>query len=246
MEFANKRGIAILNSRGFVTEYAEELSELAKKEGCNIAILTDLDSSGLLISSKLPNAYRIGIDFKTLDYFEDIEQDDVEEEVTKKGENDSHLSKLKDLAKSEIPLPYRNNPEEWEKLIEYLDTGMRIEIDSIRTQLNNDNERFWDYILKELDREFPTRNYNRAIEVKEYVMPKMIDDFISSVGNILTEATSEKREEIMNDLANTEHFFHDIKVESEEIDEQLRSVSESDEIKKQIAEQVKKFLKFEA
>ena len=50
MEFANNRGIAILNSRGFLTEYASELSELAEQEGCNIAILTDLDSSGLLIS----------------------------------------------------------------------------------------------------------------------------------------------------------------------------------------------------
>ena len=65
--FADEKGIAILNTRGFLTEYAEELSELAEEKECNIAILTDFDSSGLLISTVLPNAHRIGIDFKTLE-----------------------------------------------------------------------------------------------------------------------------------------------------------------------------------
>ncbi len=62
--FADEKGIAILNTRGFLTEYAKELSELAEEEECNIAILTDFDSSGLLISTVLPNAHRIGIDFR--------------------------------------------------------------------------------------------------------------------------------------------------------------------------------------
>ena len=42
MAFADEKGIAILNTRGFLTEYARELSELAEEKRCNIAILTDL------------------------------------------------------------------------------------------------------------------------------------------------------------------------------------------------------------
>jgi hypothetical protein len=37
--FADQKGIAILNTRGFLTEYAEILSKKSDKEGCNIAIL---------------------------------------------------------------------------------------------------------------------------------------------------------------------------------------------------------------
>ena len=61
--FADKYGIALVYSRGFLTEYAIELSELAEKSGCNVAILTDFDASGLLIATKLPgnNIHRIGI-----------------------------------------------------------------------------------------------------------------------------------------------------------------------------------------
>ena len=68
--FADKYGIALLYTRGLLTEYALELSE---KSGSNIVILTDFDASGLLLASKLPgNIRRIGVDFQTL---EDLEID---------------------------------------------------------------------------------------------------------------------------------------------------------------------------
>jgi hypothetical protein len=41
--FADQKGIALLNTRRFLTEYAEVLSKKSDKEGCNIAILTDFD-----------------------------------------------------------------------------------------------------------------------------------------------------------------------------------------------------------
>jgi 5S rRNA maturation endonuclease (ribonuclease M5) len=64
--FADQKGIALLNTRGFLTEYAEVLSKKSVKEDCNIAILTDFDVSGLILATKVPGAYRIGIDFETL------------------------------------------------------------------------------------------------------------------------------------------------------------------------------------
>ena len=63
--FADEKGIALLNTRGFLTEYAEILSKKSEKEGCKVAILTDFDASGLVLAAKAPNAYGIGIDFET-------------------------------------------------------------------------------------------------------------------------------------------------------------------------------------
>ena len=36
--------------------------------GCNVAILTDFDASGLLIAKTVPSVDRIGIDFETMEY----------------------------------------------------------------------------------------------------------------------------------------------------------------------------------
>ncbi len=65
--FAYEKGIALLHTRGFLTDYASVLSEKSAKEGCNIAILTDFDDSGLAIAREVPDSYRIGIDFETLE-----------------------------------------------------------------------------------------------------------------------------------------------------------------------------------
>ena len=90
--FADEYGIALLNTRGFLTEYADILQDKAEKEGCNIAILTDFDASGLVMACKVPNAYRIGIDFDTLDYFE-LEIENVEEKYEAPTK---HLDALKE------------------------------------------------------------------------------------------------------------------------------------------------------
>ena len=94
--FADEKGIALLNTRGFLTEYASILSEQSRKNGCNIAILTDFDASGLLIARSVPDVYRIGIDFDTLDYF-GLNPGTVEEEYKPKQ---NHLKPLQGLAKT--------------------------------------------------------------------------------------------------------------------------------------------------
>ncbi|MFL6470344.1 MAG: hypothetical protein ACJ71H_05780, partial [Nitrososphaeraceae archaeon] len=146
--FADEKGIALLNTRGFLTEYAEILSKKSEKEGCKVAILTDFDASGLVLAAKAPNAYRIGIDFETLqDLGLDIE--DVEEEY-KPGCN--HLKPLQQGG--ELAGLY---PEEW---IDYVATK-RIEINSV-TEALNDNEKFWEWIIEKLRMRFTNWDYTRA------------------------------------------------------------------------------------
>ena len=65
--FADRYGIALMYTRGFLTEYASKLSKLAKFHNANIAILTDFDFSGLHIAVSCPgNIPRIGIDLETV------------------------------------------------------------------------------------------------------------------------------------------------------------------------------------
>src|SRR5919202_1814808 len=159
--FADQKGIALLNTRGFLTEYAEILSKKSEKEGCKVAILTDFDASGLVLAGKAPNAYRIGIDFETLkDLGLDIE--DVQEEYSP----GTHLDPLE---KPNGKL-YGVYPLEW---VEYV-TTRRVEINSVTEELN-DNQKFWNWIVEKLRKKFTNWDYTRAVDIPEYVTPKVVD-----------------------------------------------------------------------
>ena len=71
--YTDAAGIAILDTKGFVVQYARKLSRLARGDGCNIAMLTDLDADGIFMAIKvkheIPSLFRIGINFKTLEHF---------------------------------------------------------------------------------------------------------------------------------------------------------------------------------
>ncbi len=180
--FADEKGIALLNTRGFLTEYAEILSKKSEKEGCKVAILTDFDASGLVLAAKAPDAYRIGIDFETL---EDLgfNTKDVEEQYTPENK---HLKPLEQGGKfSGI------YPKEW---IDYI-TARRIEINSITEELN-DNERFWNWIVNKLRARFTNWDYTRAVNIPEYVMPKALESLNENIEKVGTTILKKQREKL--------------------------------------------------
>ena len=185
--FADFNGIALLNTRGFLVEYASILSEKSEKEGCNIAILTDFDASGLVLAAKAPNAYRIGIDFETLDDL-GLNVEEVEESY-RPG---THLNPLKD--DGEYSDVY---PSEW---IDYVE-GKRIEINSVVTALD-DNARFWEWIIDKLREHFVNRDYNRATEVAEYKEPTPLDSFTDHFKQVGTCIVKDRREKVQARLSN--------------------------------------------
>jgi hypothetical protein len=152
-------GIALLSTRGFLTENALDLSELADINGAKIAILTDNDISGKVIAA---NALypRIGFDLDTLNYFGIRDRIKNLEEVYKP--NPQHLkhilhknnrkAKFKDLTDSDL---------------NYL-RKKRIEIHAVQNYVGED--RFWEWILTKLNEISPIRDYNRAVKIpKPYV-----------------------------------------------------------------------------
>jgi hypothetical protein len=69
-EYADKYGIAMVNTRGYLTEYGKDLMTVAKKSGAYIAIMTDYDLTGINIASYSPKYMPwIGVDDTTLEFF---------------------------------------------------------------------------------------------------------------------------------------------------------------------------------
>ena len=232
--FADEKGIALLNTRGFLTEYASILSEESSKNGCNIAILTDLDASGLLIANTIPDIFRIGIDFDMLDYFV-LDPSIVEEKYNPMS---NHLKPLKALV-ARSSHDHNLLPENilglFDKLTDY-DNGLskkveyvsskRIEIDSVMAAIN-DNAKFWEFILSKLQERFPTRNYNRAINVPEYVMPTTIESLNKMVREKGIAVSEKVRLKLKEEFSNTKGFL-DVKQYDLAVTQKLRTVIEND------------------
>jgi hypothetical protein len=206
--FADEKGIALLNTRGFLTEYASILSEQASNKGCNIAILTDFDASGLLIAKNIPQVFRIGIDFDTLDYF-NLSPSQVEEEYRPKQ---NHLKPLQEL--------------DIDETIEYI-SKKRIEIDSVLATVN-DNAAFLNFILSKLEDRFPTRDYNRAIDIPEYVNPPYLEELNKQVREKCTLILKPERNKIRNRFSNTKGFL-DVKQYNERIPVHFQKIIEGNE-----------------
>jgi hypothetical protein len=204
---AAKKGIALLNARGFLVKYAIRLAEIAGKYRCNIAVLSDLDIYGLTICSKIPNVYRIGISFEMLRYF-NLSLEDVEEEYNAPSFN-------MDLSKFAT-----------EEELEYMKTK-RIEIDSVMIAVS-DNQKFWECIVKKLEEQFPTRDYNRAIDIPEYVVPAALEKLNDMVKILSARLTRDKRNELSSKYHDYEGFIDDVDEEEKANSEELKTVIEKD------------------
>jgi hypothetical protein len=224
--FAEKMGIALLNTRGFLTEYAAMLSSLSKQQGCNVAILTDFDVSGLLLAKKVPDIYRIGIDIDTLEYLR-LDSGEVEEEYTP---DNNHIKPLEEIAVLECD----------DDLDEYLNfvTHKRIEIDSVLAKVGS--KRFWDFLVGRLNEKFSTRNYNRAITIPKHILPTVLEELVELSAEKVASFLKPEYEKITKELAQIYGFITvDIKVKEEEIVKRLKDKIESDKDLKSFIEKIK-------
>jgi hypothetical protein len=226
--FADEEGIALLNTRGFLTEYAEILSKKSDKEGCKVAILTDFDASGLVLAANAPDAYRIGIDFGTLQDL-GLYVEDVEEEY-RPG---NHLEPLEQGGK--LAGLY---PKEW---IDYI-TTKRIEINSV-TEALNDNQKFWDWIVEKLRTRFTNYDYTRAVDIPEYVMPKpleLLNENFKKMGTAILRKRQEKLRENLSDIGpgllfdRTDRVLQEQKQKTKQSNDEIMTISKYEqEIAKQ-------------
>ncbi len=160
--YTDAAGIAILDTKGFVVQYARRLSRLASRGGCNIAMLTDLDADGVFMTMKVKHEistlFRIGINFKTLEHF------NIDAEVA--AESYSGVT-MKVLDKFRVPEDIATAEE-----LEFI-RDRRVEIDSVTNEVDN-NKKFAEYVIQTLVKKFKTCDYTRAIKVKDYAYPTIL------------------------------------------------------------------------
>jgi hypothetical protein len=131
-------GIALLSTRGFLTENALDLSVFAQKSGANVATLTDCDISGYVIAHKVPNVPRLGIDFKSLE----------------------DLDILEDLREGEYYSPDKGHLKYAQQNIEGFDLERldflktrRIEINAVKNKVGAKG--LWNWIFDKLEEIYP-------------------------------------------------------------------------------------------
>jgi uncharacterized protein DUF2399 len=222
-EYANKYGVALLNTSGYFTEYGVDLMNAAKATGGHVVILTDYDDHGLQIATKAPGIERTGIDEETLRYF-GLNRDKLS------IEGQGHLKDFRFLNE------YGDNIVDKEFV-----RRRRVEIDAVLSQVGG--ERLWEFIQYKLIKLHLTRDYNRAIEMPAVKMlyPKPIQDMMVIIHEHISKSIEDKTQEIMESLSTTEGMIN-VKDKDQEIQDELQKVVANDEDTKKIVSVIEKVL----
>jgi hypothetical protein len=172
-EWADKYGIALLNSRGHLTEYGKDLLEAARRSGAPVVIMVDLDLPGVKIASETPpDLPCIGVNDATLEYFhltrEEVsipaESKQYERYVTILVKQGKHPIDAKNDNVGRVDIRFKDVDLEFLK-------DRRIEI-AILAKVGE--ERFFEFVKYKLRQILAMRNYNRAIHVSVDFITKII------------------------------------------------------------------------
>ncbi|HYZ58033.1 MAG TPA: hypothetical protein VE544_00140, partial [Nitrososphaeraceae archaeon] len=184
-----------------LVEYAKDLARLAQNKGGNIAILTDYDRPGIHIASKLKGVIWLGVDERMLRHFGiSHSAEGVVDYLPKKQLKDSTVKKiLKD--------PRFSDPNIVDA--QFLEKN-KVEIDAVLAHLNDQAKPIWDYIQSLLEKEYPTRNYQRAISKRPTHLTRYYPPFIRKVLSFIKKlenlATEEEAQLIENELDQVQGF----------------------------------------
>ena len=210
--FADKYGMALVNTQGHLTEYGKDLVKASKEAGAHAVIITDGDASGITIAAEAPEEIpRIRIDDDDALEYLHISREDVEEEYRPKSQE---INPVKKLVESDLQR-YKYIDLEYVK-------HKRIEIDSIVAAVGG--ERLWEFIVYKLEKLFPTRNYNRVISLPSTydIYPDMIQKFLSHLAFVSETVTQDEEDKILSELGNVKGFI-DVKEKKLEIEDRLRN-----------------------
>jgi hypothetical protein len=210
-DYADSYGIALLSTRGFLTENASDLVDLATNSGANVAILTDFDISGLVIAHKVPTVPRIGIDFATLDGL-DISEDLVSD--LKQGEY--YTPDTGHLTYAEINMPDLEG-------LDFLRTR-RIEINAVKNAAGP--EELWNYIIRRLQEIYPNRDYNRALDVPKpsHYRPPELSRLVNLIDAITYTILQPDIARCRCELGNFDGFIEDVNDYEKELEVQFEQV----------------------
>jgi len=225
-EHADKYGIAMVNSRGYLVEYAHDLMSAAKSSGANTIIITDYDLSGVNLASKCgKHVHWITMDDATLQYFGLVK----DKRIVVRATNTKLLDHIKEIMRTDKRFAELDT--------EFLKTS-RIEINAVIAAVGD--KRFWKFIMDKLQEVYPIRNYNRAIKLPSKdleddetdLYPNAIKKLILHTREVVEEVVQEPEKKIESELKKVEGFLV-VEVQKKKNKESVtKIVAGNDEIKK--------------
>jgi hypothetical protein len=229
-KYASLWGVALVNTHGILSDYTEDLAELADISGAHIALLTDYDIPGLLIASALKeDVPRLGVDERMLEHFNMSKEDsnivvDYKPRVDRLKEDN-----LRRLVKNDK----RFSPEKVD--IDFLKRE-KIEIDAVLAQVGA--EKLWGYLQELLKKEFPKRDCLRVIDPapdlsKHY--PPIIQQLKLFYDKRAREITEQESKKIADELKDVEGFIDVEQKEKEILDDRLGKIVLEDQLLKDVA-----------
>ena len=191
--YASKRGVAVLNTRGFAVEYAKRIMEDAKAQRGNVFLLTDWDLEGLLMGKNLPQFRRIGINDSIIELagrFYDprrkLVRADVEEDY--KPNKNIQSDKLTDAERSEV-------------------AKTRVEIDAVLAAVGP--AALWKAIEATISEQIKVRDLTRSIE-PEIRPPDSIAEPIKRIQDAICEIGEPMLEKNLDPLREWRKGFTDV------------------------------------
>jgi|SRR5215216_3600370 len=234
-KYADKYGLALVNSHGHLVEYAKGLADAADASGAHVAIITDYDIPGVLIASEAAGMIWLGVNEDMLTYF--------------------GMSKQNKL----IVVPYnpkkdRIKPQDFRDLVgsddrfsDVVDINFlnknKIELDAVLAAVGS--ERLWGYLMNKLKESYPTRDYTRVISSRPSLLDhyaQTIKNFNQYIHNHVDSLIAKESEKIESELKEVEGFI-DVKEKRQEIDKQLAKQIENNEHLTGIASMIEEMAK---
>ena len=217
-DYADKYGIALVDTQGFFTDYGKDLVYAADASGSNVAVLTDFDASGIKMADDAGDIPRLGVDDEMLEYF-GLSRETSNLTVAAHYKIDV-ISRIEGLVSGDV--------------LEFL-RHRKIEIDAVLAVVGS--ERFWEYLIHKLKEHYPTRDYTRVIEKPDLSEhdPEEIKNIKDIINKYRESITAEEWENIESALAEVEGFIDDVEAKRTEIEnERLGKLVENDVLLKEL------------
>jgi 5S rRNA maturation endonuclease (ribonuclease M5) len=223
--FARKRGVAIINSRGFAVDYAKEIMRIAAQRNANIFLLTDLDAPGLVMARGLPSFPRIGVDERMIREAGEfakikLERQDVQEKYSPQRKH-YHSKLLSDMDREQV-------------------ANTRVEIDALLGAVGR--EALWKAIEVRMLEEAKTRDLRRSLE-PEVLLPDYLAEPIEKIRNAAISIGKPILERKLNRYAKSKYGMIDVDKMEKRIENSVVSEMSKDTRLKRISPILKKAVK---
>ena len=221
-EWADKWGIAMVNTRGKLVEYAKDLMGAADAAGGHVVIMADYDASGIKIASETPTSIPwIGANDEMLAYFNlDRNRVTISSDTP---QNKKYVRYLVENACHPVG-DFKRSGESDHRFthvdIDFIDNA-RVELDAIIAVVGD--ERFFQYILDTLKELYPNRDYNRAIDIPKEDLGVKHEEVLTKISDKIENITKSETQDISEELQDTEGFL-DVKEKLKEIKDRIAKV----------------------